>query len=161
MEIKMDLLLVSEYKDWENILKDKISEEIKDVESGHKYFNEYVIRYYTYDKYYNKLSNEIRFYIDDNYKDYGKTILEVHTYRYIYHLTIQQIIQELYSMQHKFEIYIQKKMSVLRNIFKKLRIRETIKYYIVNWYSNTWFFNNVIYKMYLLENHLSKCRTKE
>lgn len=107
MEIKMDLLLVSEYKDWENILKDKISEEIKDVESGHKYFNEYVIRYYTYDKYYNKLSNEIYFYIDDNYKDYGKTILEVHTYRYTYHLTIQQIIQELYSMQHKFEIYIQ------------------------------------------------------
>lgn len=52
-------------------------------------------------------------------------------------------------------------MSVLRNIFKKLRIRETIKYYIVNWYSNTWFFNNVIYKMYLLENHLSKCLTKE
>lgn len=52
-------------------------------------------------------------------------------------------------------------MSVLRNIFKKLRIGETIKYYIVNWYSNTWFFNNIIYKMYLLEIRLSKCRTKE
>lgn len=52
-------------------------------------------------------------------------------------------------------------MSVLRNIFKKLRIRETIKYYIVNWYSNTWFFNEVIYKMYLLENRLIKCRNRE
>lgn len=107
MEIKMDLLLTSENTSWENILKDKISEEIKDVESGHKYFNEYVIRYYTYDKDYNKLSNEIRFYVDDNYKDYEKVVLEVHAYRYIYHLTIEQIIQELHSMQNKFEIYIQ------------------------------------------------------
>lgn len=41
------------------------------------------------------------------------------------------------------------------------KIFETIKYYIVNWYSNTWFFNNIIYKMYLLEIRLSKCRTKE
>ena len=106
MEIKMDLLLTSKDNNWENILKDKIYDELKDVEIGHKYFNEYVIRYYTYDKYYNKLSNEIRFYIDDNYKDYGKTILEVHTYRYTYHLTIQQIIQELHSI-YNFEIYIQ------------------------------------------------------
>ena len=52
-------------------------------------------------------------------------------------------------------------MGVLRNIFKKLRIGETVKYYIVNWYSNTWFFNEVIYKMYLLENRLTKCRNIE
>lgn len=52
-------------------------------------------------------------------------------------------------------------MCVLRNIFKKLRIGETVKYYIVNWYSNTWFFNEVIYKMYLLENRLTKCRNIE
>ena len=106
MQIKMDLLLTSEDNNWENILKDKISEEIKDVESGHKYFNEYVIRLYVYDNDYNKIYNETRFYIDDNCTDINKTVLEVHVGKYIYHLTIEQIIQELHSL-HDFEIYIQ------------------------------------------------------
>ena len=108
MEIKMDLLLISEDNNWENILKNKILKEIKDIENGYKYFNEYVIRYYTYDKDYNKLLNEIRFYIvDDIYKDCNKIVLEVHAYNYVYNLTIEQIIQELHSIQHNFEIYIQ------------------------------------------------------
>lgn len=44
---------------------------------------------------------------------------------------------------------------------KRLRIIETIKYYIVSLYARTWFFNNIIYKMHLLEIRLLKCNTKE
>ena len=100
MEIKMDLLLTSKDNNWENILKDKISDELKDVEYGHKYFNEYVIHNY------NKIYHEIRFYIDDNCTDNNKPVLEVHSGKYIYHLTLEQIIQELHSI-YNFEIYIQ------------------------------------------------------
>lgn len=106
MEIKMDLLLTSKDNNWENILKDKISDELKDVEIGHKYFNEYVIRFYIYDNNYNKIYHETRFYIDDNCTDNNKPVLEVHSYKYIYHLTLEQIIQELHSI-YNFEIYIQ------------------------------------------------------
>ena len=106
MEIKMNLLLTSVDKHWETILKDKISEEIKDVENGHKYFNEYVIRWHIYDNYYNKMSNETRFYLDNNCTDNNKTIFEVHAGKYNYHLTLEQIIQELHSL-YNFEIYIQ------------------------------------------------------
>ena len=108
MEIKMDLLLTSKDNNWENILKDKISDELKDVEIGHKYFNEYVIRrFYIYDNNYNKIYHEISFYIDNNCTDNNKTILEVHSGKYIYHLTLEQIIQELHSIYNNFEIYIQ------------------------------------------------------
>ena len=107
MEIKMDLLLTSKDNNWENILKDKISDELKDVEYGHKYFNYYVIRFYLYDNNYNKIYHETCFYIDDNCTDNNKTILEVHSGKYIYHLTLEQIIQYLHSIIYNFEIYIQ------------------------------------------------------
>ena len=102
----MDLLLTSKDNNWENILKDKISDELKDIESVHKYFNEYVIRFYIYDNNYNKIYYETCFYIDDNCTDNNKPVLEVHSGKYIYHLTLEQIIQELHSI-YNFEIYIQ------------------------------------------------------
>lgn len=59
MEIKMDLLVSSNDKEWWNIIRDKLSKEINDVKNNYKfnkykYFNEYVIRWYVYDNEYKK-----------------------------------------------------------------------------------------------------------
>lgn len=111
MEIKMDLLVSSNDKEWWNIIRDKLSKEINDVKNNykfnkHKYFNEYVIRWYVYDNEYKKHYNETTFYLNNNCNECDKNIIEFHVYDHIYITSIEQLIQELHNL-HDFEIYIQ------------------------------------------------------
>lgn len=101
MEIKMDLLVSSNDKEWWNIIKDNLLRENKPG-----YFNEYVIRWYVYDDEYKKHYNETTFYINDKCDDNDKNILEFHDYNYIFLVSIEQLIQELHNL-HDFEIYVQ------------------------------------------------------